>query len=104
MPGDGFVFGVRGSDRTFLVLLTLLLNLLVLVLILAETLPASAQAWLDSEIRSRHERSRFHPADPPRLKARSDTCGFPWSYSRDSHRCVCVRAGYSVQQGACAPD
>ena len=59
MPGDGFVFGVEGRDRKGLVLLILLLNLLVL----AEILPANAQAWLDSEFRSRHERSRFYPED-----------------------------------------
>ena len=58
----------------------------------------------DAELRKRHERSRMYREDPPRLKARSTNCAFPWSYSRDSHRCVCVRTGYSVQQGACAPD
>jgi Caspase domain len=98
MPGDGSVFGVGGRDRKRLVLLILLLNLLVF----AEILPANAQAWLDSEFRNRHERSRFYPE--ARLKARSTTCGFPWTYSRGLHRCVCLRAGYSVQQGACAPE
>ena len=81
MPGDGSVFGVGGRDRKRPVLLILLLNLLVF----AEILPANAQAWLDSEFRNRHERSRFYPE--ARLKARSTTCGFPWTYSRGLHRC-----------------
>jgi hypothetical protein len=101
MPEDGSVFGVRGRDRKCLVLLLILLFGL---LALAEISPAGAQPWLGSEFRNRHEGSRIYPEDQPRLEARSTTCGFPWTYSRGLHRCVCVRAGYSVQQGACAPD
>lgn len=33
-----------------------------------------------------------------------EDCDFPWSYSRGLRRCVCVRAGYSVQRGDCLPE
>ena len=101
MPGDESVFGREERDRKCLVLcLILLLNLLVL----ADASPAKAQVWSGSEFRNRAERHRFYPGDQPRREARSTTCGFPWSYSRGLRRCVCVRAGYSLQQGACARD
>jgi hypothetical protein len=97
MPGDGFVFGVKGRDRKRLVLF---LILLLALSAWAEMSPANAQPWLDSEFRNRHHRSQ----EPPRLKARATACSSPWTYSRGLRRCVCMRAGYSVQQGACAPD
>lgn len=100
MPGEEFVFGVSGRDRKRPVRLILLLGLLLL----PEIMPAHAQPWLDSEFRNRHHGSRNYSEDPPRLEARTTTCGFPWTYSRGLRRCVCVRAGYSLQQGACAPD
>ena len=31
-------------------------------------------------------------------------CDFPWSYSRGLRRCVCVRAGHSLQRGDCLPE
>ena len=101
MPGDEFIFGVKGRERKRLVRCFVLL---LGVLLLAEAPPANAQFWSGSEFGDRPERSRSYPGDQPRLKARSTNCGFPWTYSRGLRRCVCVRAGYSVQQGACAPD
>jgi hypothetical protein len=40
--------------------------------------------------------------EPARRRA-EDICPFPWSYSRGLRRCVCVRQGYSLQRGVCAP-
>ena len=52
---------------------------------------------------------RFLPSEQPRLKPRpareSDSvCGFPLTYSRGLHRCVCSRDGYSLQRGSCVRD
>ena len=52
---------------------------------------------------------RFLPSEQPRLKPRpareSDSvCGFPLTYSRGLHRCVCIRDGYSLQRGSCVRD
>ena len=80
-----------------------------LAALLVPSQPVMAQFWNEPQFGSSQDDPPFLRHGQPRVKARStrefDTaCSFPWSYSRGLHRCVCMRAGYSLQQGGCAPD
>ncbi len=47
----------------------------------------------------KQQRLKAQPARAP-----DSSCSFPWSVSKGSRRCVCVRDGYSLQRGNCLPD
>ncbi len=78
----------------------------VLVLASATLLPSDlpAEPWS----RSQTEPFRSFQFGHPQVKARASrgaeiACAFPWSYSRGLGRCICIREGYSLQHGSCAP-
>jgi hypothetical protein len=70
---------------------------------------APAEPWRPPDVSEMRGGSppSMQPARP-RAKARPErdagaNCGFPWNYSRGLRRCVCIREGYSLQEGTCAP-